>query len=515
MTERVVVISPAPTANGDLHLGHIAGPFLAADVYTRYARAVGHEVLFGTGIQDTPTYVVTTAHRLGTTPQALVARSAEDVEATLAAMGIGVDGFTGVDERFTKVVVDFMDRLHSAGRLRVRTMTFPYSPRTGEYLVDGHVRGGCPVCLADGCAGLCESCGHPIAAGELIDPRSTMWPDDALESREVQVLVLPMEEYRDGLRDHFARQGSTMRPHMAQAVQEMLSRPLPDFPVTYPISWGIPAPFPEVAGQVFNPNAEPMAWSIHCSALSAERRGQVLAAEDELWFPESGSKVVYFLGFDNTYPFAIAGIAMLLAHGDRYVLPEQFITNEFYELDNEKFSTSRGHVVWGRDLAADVSRDLIRFHLAATSPEFQRTDFSRGALARITESRLVEPWNRVAAKLDEWAGRGPLPISERSRAAALRIIERFAAAYELPRFSLNRAAETLAAQLARLDRWAVDPREAGDFCHEVDVVLRCAAPILIDLAEQALPDTAISTVPCATEIMPRSMPRLTSWGGVR
>lgn len=509
MNERVVVISPAPTANGDMHLGHLAGPFLAADVYTRYARAVGYDVLFGTGIQDTPTYVVTTAHRVGTTPQALAARSAKDVEATLATMGIGVDGFTGADERFTKVVVDFMDRLHSAGRLRLRTMTFPYSPRTGEYLVDGYVRGGCPVCLADGCAGLCESCGHPIAAGELIDPRSTLHPDDPVEPREAQVLVLPMEEYRDGLRDYFADHGSTMRPHMAQVVQEILSRPLPDHPVTHPISWGIPAPFPEVAGQVINPNAEPMAWSIHCSALAAERRGAVLAAEDELWFPEAGSKVVYFLGFDNTYPFAIGGIAMLLAHGDRYALPEQFLTNEFYELDNEKFSTSRGHVVWGRDLAAKVPRDLIRFHLAATSPEFQRTDFSHTALARVTESRLVWPWNRVAVKLDEWAGRGPLPVSERSRAAAVRIVERFAAAYDLPRFSLNRAAQTLAEQLARLDGWAVDPREAGDFCHEVDVVLRCAAPILIDLAEQALPDTVIPTSPCTTEIMPRSMPRLT------
>jgi methionyl-tRNA synthetase len=513
MTGRVVVISPAPTANGDLHLGHLAGPFLAADAYTRYARAAGQEVLFGTGIQDTQTYVVTTAHRLGITPRALAARSAEDVEATLAALGIRVDGFTSLDERVTKVVVDFIDRLHSAGRLRLRAITFPYSPRTGEFLVDGYVRGGCPVCLADACGGQCEGCGHPIAAGELIDPRSTMHPDDPVEPREARVLVLPMEEHRDGLHDYFARHGSTMRPHMAQAVQEMLSRPLADYPITFPISWGIPAPFPEVAGQAINSFAEAMAWSIHCTAVSAEQRGAVLAAEDELWFPEAGSKVVFFLGFDNTYPFALAGIAMLLAHGNRYGLPAQFVTNEFYELENEKFSTSRGHVVWGRDLAAEVPRDLIRFHLAATSPELQRADFSRAALDRVTETRLVRPWNRVAAKVDEWAGHGPLPVSERSRAAAQRIVERFAAAYELPRFCLSRAAETLAEQLGRLDRLAVVPREAGDFCHEVDVVLRCAAPILIDLAERALPDTAIPTSPRTTQITPRRLPRLTGKAG--
>ncbi|WP_322769433.1 class I tRNA ligase family protein [Frankia sp. Cr1] len=509
MTGRVVVISPAPTANGDLHLGHLAGPFLAADVYTRYSRAVGREALLGTGVQDTPTYVVTTAHRLGTTPAELVARSTRDVRATLAAMGIAVDGFTGVEERFIKVVRGFMERLHAAGKFRLETMMFPYSPRTGQYLVDGYVRGGCPICLADGCAGLCESCAHPIAAGDLINPRSTMYPDDPVQLRAAQVLVLPMEEYRGKIRDHFADQCSMMRPHMAQAVADMVSRPLPDFPVTYPISWGIPAPFPEVAGQVINPNAEPMAWSMYCSALSAERRGAVLAGDDELWLTGAGSSVVYFLGFDNIYPFAIAGTAMLLAHDGRYDLPARFLTNEFYELDNAKFSTSRGHAVWGRELAAEVPRDLIRFHLAATSPEFQRTDFSREALVRVTRSRLVEPWNRVAARVDEWVDRGPLAVSQRSRASAARIIERVTGSYELSRFSLNRAAETLAEQLSRLDRWAPGPADSGDFCHEVDMLLRCAAPILIDLARQALPDTLIPIAgPAATEIAPRRMPRL-------
>jgi len=515
MTGHMVVISPAPTANGDLHLGHIAGPFLAADVYTRYLRATGRRVLFGTGIQDTPTYVVTTANRLGMAPRALVARSAEQVAATLAAMGIVVDAFTGDDARFIKGVLDFVDRLHATGKLHLRTMTFPYLPSKGEYLVDGYVRGGCPICLADGCAGLCESCGHPVAAGELIHPRSTMYPDDPVELREADVLVLPMEEYRDALREYFAGPGSAMRPHMAQAIREMLSRPLPDYPVTYPITWGIPAPFPEVAGQVINPNAEPMAWSIHCTALAAESQGTVLATEDELWLAESDSKVVYFLGFDNTYPFAVAGIAMLLAHGGRYLLPEQFVTNEFYELDNAKFSTSRGHVVWGRDLAAEVPRDLIRFHLAATSPEHQRTNYSHEALAKVTQIRLVEPWNRIAEKVDQWVGRSPLPVSERSRAVAARIGERFSASYELSGFSLNRAAETLAEQLIRLDRWAVEPGAEGDFCHEVNVVLRCAAPILIDLAERALPDIDITIGDgTTTSITPVSLPRLNAQGWV-
>ncbi len=506
-TERLMLISPGPTANGDLHLGHLAGPFLAADICARYARGVGRDVLFGTGIHSTQNYIVTTARRLGTRPEELRTHAATQVEETLTAVGIQPDGFVRFDDRYVKMVLNFFDRLHSMGKLRLRAVRFPFAPRTGEYLTDAYVQGGCPVCLADGCAGLCENCGHWIASGELVGPRSTLHPGDPVELREERVLVLPVEDYRDELVDYFDRHRATLRPRLAQMIEEMFARPLPDYPITLPISWGIAAPFPEVAGQVIYADAETIAWSMHCSALCAERRGEVLATEDELWSADSDTKVVYFFGSDAGFAFAVVGVAMLLALGG-YVLPEQFITNEFYELDNDKFSTSRGHLVTGRQLAAEVPRDLIRFHLAATSPEFQRTNFTRDALTTVTQGRLVRPWNRVVAKVDEWAGRGPLPVSGQSKAAAARIVERFAAAYDIHRFSLTSAAFTLTEQLARLDRWEVRPDTAGDFCHEVDVFLRCAAPILIDLAEKALPDNVIPAKPDATMITPERLPRL-------
>jgi len=508
MSTRTAVISPAPTANGDLHLGHLAGPFLAADVFTRYQRAAGRETVLGTGAQDTSTFVVTTARRLGTTPQALVADSTARIEATLAALGIAVDGFTRDEERFTKQVLTFLGRLHDAGKLVLRPTVFPFAPRSGRFLVDGFVSGGCPNCLAEGCAGICESCGHPLPAGSLIDPRSTEDPDEPLELREVPVLVLPLEEYREPLREYFATGGAALRPHMAQAVREMLERPLPDFPITYPVSdWGIPAPFPEVAGQSVNPNAETMAWSIYTTTVSAEARGDVPGDDDRLWWPESGTRAVYFLGFDNTFPFAIAGVSMLLALEGRYALPARFVTNEFYELEHRKFSTSRGHLVWGQELADRLPRDVGRFHLAATSPEHQRTDFSWPAVAAVAGARLVEPWNRIAAKAAAWAGR-TLPVSAASREAADRITERFAATYELDTFSLVRTAETLAEQLARLDRWEVAEEQAGDFFHQVETVLRNAAPILIDLAERAGVGTRLTREDGTDTITVRRLPEL-------
>jgi methionyl-tRNA synthetase len=507
---RTVVITPAPTANGDLHLGHLAGPFLAADAYTRYARSRGREVLLGTGFQDTSTFVVTTAHRRGVRPADLVATSARQIESTLRALGIAVDGYTGDDDRFTKWVVDFVGRLYAAGRLELRTLKFPYGERTGQFLVDGFVSGSCPHCLAEGCAGLCESCGHLVAAGDLLDARSTLDPEEPVTLRDADVLVFPVERYRERLRAHFATHADGLRPHLAQALARMLSRPLPAFPVTYPVPWGIQVPFAEVAGQVVNPNAEAMAWSMHSSALAAEGRGRATAGEDELWLAGGRSEIAYFLGFDNLYPFAVAGPAMLLAFDDRYELPTRYLTNEFYELEHQKFSTSRGHVVWGRELAAGVPRDLIRFYLATTSPEHQRTSFGRDALARVTELRLVGPWNRIAARVDRWAGRGPLSVPERSRRAAALMSERFAAAFELPGFSLHRAAEAITDHLHRLDAWRVTDADAGGFCFEALWLLREAAPILIDLADAALgaqPGAGIDPAGI-TSISPVALPRL-------
>ncbi|WP_329175968.1 class I tRNA ligase family protein [Streptomyces sp. NBC_01477] len=506
--ERTMVIAPGPTANGDLHLGHLAGPFLSADVCARYARAAGRDVLFGTGVHFTQNYIVTTARRLGVPPEELRIRSGEQVERTLAAVGIEPDGFVRFDDRYVAGVQQLFERLHSAGRLRLRAMPFPYVARTGEFLTDAYVRGGCPVCLSEGCAGLCEGCGHWIASAELIDPRSTLEPDDVVELRETQVLVLPLEEHREALTEYFAGLAPTMRPRLARLIEELLARPLPDYPVTLPISWGIPAPFPEVAGQVIYADAEIIAWSMHSSALAAEQRGETPAGDDALWFAESGAKVVLFSGSDAGFAFAVVGVAMLIALGG-YTLPDNFVTNEFYELDNDKFSSSRGHVVTGRELAAEVPRDLIRFYLAATGPDFQRTNFTRDAMDRVTASRLVEPWNRVADKAGSFTGGGPLPVSARSREAAARIAERFGAGYDTRRFSLTAAAFTLTEQLARLDRWEVTAADAGDFCHEVDVFLRCAAPLLIDLAGQALPDLTIPAASPATEVTPRALPRLT------
>lgn len=512
---RTIIIGPPPTPNGDLHLGHMAGPYLAGDVYARYLRASGHEVLYATGTDDSQTYVVATASRLGTSPRELCATSTAAIARSLAVLGISVDGFAPFDDGYRQTVLEFVTRLYAAGVFRERRVRLPYARRAGTYLVEGLVAGDCPICLADSRGGLCETCGHPNNFDELINPRSTMDPTDPVSFREETILVLPLEEYRDRLTAYHQRQAGRWRPHIVGLVRELLARPLPDFPITYPLAWGVPAPFAPTPGQVINAWAEGMAASMYCTWWAARRGGERAGSFDAHWRAgrragrpiacepnphgspgaqpdEPDPRLVYFLGFDNAYFWGMTHLALLMAHGDRYILPDTIVCNEFYELENEKFSTSKGHVVWSADLVAEVPRDLVRFHLALTSPEHQRTTFSRAALERVARTRLVEPWNALAevlAKRTADAGASSCDVSAQARTRAATMVERFRGWYGLTGYSLTRAADGIVCQAGRLRRDAesTDAR-LGDLLLEARTLLACAAPILIDVAAEAAAD---------------------------
>jgi methionyl-tRNA synthetase len=485
-----IIIAPPPTPNGNLHIGHIAGPYLAADVYARYLRSCGRRVIFSTGTDDSQTYVLASARRAGRAPGELAATSWRDIRRSLELMGISADGFAPFDDGYRATVGEFVTPLHAAGKFRARTAPFPYAERTDEFLMEGLVAGECPHCLSESRGGLCETCGLPIDFGELIDPHSTVDPAEPLTTRDATVLVLPMEDYRDQLAAYYAARQPHWRPHMRQLIEQALAGPLPDFPVTYPTSWGIPAPFPETAGQVLNAWVEGMPASMYCTYHGAGQAG----GHDELWLAGRDAELVYFLGFDNAYFWGMNHLALLMAHEGRYVVPEMIVCNEFYELENEKFSTSKGHVLWTQDLLAEVPRDQVRYYLALTCPEHQRTNFSLAGLRQVTAQRLVQPWNQLAAALakaaaDAGGDQVRLPVSDAARAHAAALAARFRACYELEAFSLHRAADLIGTQIARLAGHAARPNEQrpplGDLFFEVRVLLAGAAPVLIDLAAAA------------------------------
>jgi methionyl-tRNA synthetase len=518
-----IVVAATPTPNGDLHVGHMAGPYLAGDVYSRYLAACGRKVIYTTCTDDSQTYVVTTARQRGMPPDRLRAISTAAIAETIAAMGLSMEGLPPVDDRYRAAVADFFTSLHAAGRLALRTVRLPYAEKSGTYLYDALVTGNCPVCLAASSGGVCEECGHPNNFDELLDPRSTLDPSDPVIYREQTILVLPMEEYRDRLIAHFAERGKCLRPRSLQLIGDLLAHPLPDAPVTFPGTWGIPAPFPQTPGQVFYPWAEAMPAVIYSTWWSAARRGEPADAVDEHWRAEHDAEVVYFHGFDNVYHWGLMDLVMLMAHGDRYIRPAGNICNEFYDLHGEKFSTSRHHLIWSVDLLADVPRDLVRWYLSLTGPESQRTNFSTDELRGVTSARLVRPWNRLADALasavaDASPGAdadGARATSAAGRDQAEQIRAQFRLCYELPAFSPSRAAAKIADLTDLTGRLAARTGTAartspGDLLLAVRALVSCAAPILMDVAAQAAAggvDVSMSADQ-PTAIPPFRLPRL-------
>lgn len=521
-SRRVIVVAATPTPNGDLHLGHMAGPYLAGDVHARYLRATGRQVIYTTCTDDSQSYVVTTARRQGTTPDRLCAESADAIRRSLTAMGISMAGLPPVDGTYRRTVLDFVTALHAAGRFRLSTVRLPVATRSGTYLFDGLVSGTCPVCLAGSSGGACEACGHPNSFDELLDPHASLDPADPVSYRDTQILVLPMEDYRDRLTTYYAAQLGRWRPHAMQLVHELLARRLPDIPVTIPGDWGIPAPFAETPGQVLYPWIEAMPAVMYSTWWSAGQFGEPAAEVDEYWRAEHDAEIVYFHGFDNVYHWGLMDLTLLMAHGDRYVTPAANVCNEFYNLGDDKFSTSRGHLVRTGELLAEVPRDLARFYLALTAPELQRTTYTTDALRRVVTERLVTPWNRLADAVARVCADQPaeLPTSATGVGRSTAMLDRFHGCYALPGCSMSRATETVLTQLDRLCALADDDRVApGDLLLEVRTLVAGAAPILIDTAERAaeakvdlsLADDAPATV--ASFALPR-LPGADANGGV-
>lgn len=522
MTGRpAIVVAATPTSNGDLHVGHMAGPYLAADIFSRYLAATGRPVIYTTCTDDSQTYVLTAAAKQGIQPAQLCADSTSAIQRSVRAMGLSMADLPPVDDRYRATVSEFFTALHAAGRLQPRGVRLPYAASTG-FLYDALLTGTCPACLCPSCGGVCESCGHPNHYDELLDPRSTLDPGEEVTYREATILVLPMEAYRDRLTSYFAEAGKNWRPHGRQLIADLLARPLPEIPVTFPGTWGVPAPFAQTPGQVFYPWVEAMPAVIYSTWRAASQLGQQAADVDAYWRAERDAELVYFHGFDNVYHWGLVDLVMLMAHGDRYVLPAGNVCNEFYNLDGAKFSTSRGHLIWCADLLREVPRDLVRFYLSLTAPETEQTSFAAAQLDSVLTERLVRPWNRLCDELARALGSAapvalPTSVAGRDRAAAL--TERVSRCYELANFSQATAAGQLLGDVGELAAAAaavagLPGNEArtghGDLMLAVRALLCAAAPIMIDVAAQATAAGADLSMTASqpAAIVPFRLPRL-------
>ncbi|WP_229400830.1 class I tRNA ligase family protein [Micromonospora okii] len=389
---RPVLLLPSfPTPNGELHLGHVAGPYLGADIARRALAAAGTPVHLLLGTVGHQSQVAAAAARAGVSFHTLAERNTEAVMAGLAAAGIDWDVFVRPSSpEYPGLARQVFQRLHDDGVVVTRTEPTYHCPRCDRFLFEAFVAGACPHCGSHDTAGIeCEACALPFADGDLVDVTCATC-GSAAERRPLTRYFLPLEPLRDRLTAYLrtVRMGS----RLAGYVDRVLAKPLPDMPVSIVADDGIEVPGAD--GQRLYSAFELPARYLTAVDRLARARGE---SGWESYLARHRPRTVLFFGFDNAYLRAILFPAVLGAFTDLAPLPDTLVSNEFYELDGAKFSTGRRHAIWARDAFADKNRDRLRLYLAATRPENRRRNFSTAEYDAFVQRELVE-------RLDGWLG---------------------------------------------------------------------------------------------------------------
>lgn len=436
-----------PTSNGDLHVGHLSGPYLGADVFSRYQRLRGNRAVYLSFGDDHQSFVVTTAIRRGMAPEELVAQATEVINATLRAANISVDLYLTAlnNERYIAFVQAFFRDLYDRGVLKQKVAPILYCNECNRYLFESFVSGRCPYCGEGSSGNLCEACGRVNDPTELRNPVCSVCHCQP-ERREYTGLFFPFERYRAALAEYFASR-TTWRPHQLALCREVASQPISDYPACYPTDWGIPVPVEGFAGQTINAWFEMFAGHRAVVRAWCEQHGEPGLAEQ---LERGEIPLVQFCGFDNTSCNAILHAALGIATEGRFAPPPHVITNEFYLLDGEKFSTSRNHAIWGGDILRRVQADTLRYYVSRTNPEYMQTSFSYRTYRDLVDRDLAGRWTDTINRFLGCAHAEPSgspPFEQELDLHAKGLLEWgklwLARYYDLDEFSLRRASTTL------------------------------------------------------------------------
>jgi methionyl-tRNA synthetase len=408
MPDLTLITATPPTPNGELHVGHLAGPYVAADVYRRFVLASGGRAIMTTGQDDHQSYVQVRG--------LLDGRAAEDVADTNADLieqawrTIRADFDLSLRPRrdggYVKFVQDFFRTLYERGDLVARTTPLPYCLTCERWLYEAYVTGGCPHCKSPSGGNACEVCGQPNTC-DLIDPKCVLC-GNAPELRECSRLFFPLARYERQLTEFWGRVG--MPPHLRALCEQMSRHGLPEIAVSHPADWGIEVPVEGYGDQRIYVWFEMAPGYLLAAGRVTQQSG--LGEQSALLSPQTASFVQFF-GFDNGYFHAILFPALFMAYDETIRLPDQFVVNEFYRLEGKKFSTSRRHAIWASDLLATTDPDLLRFHILADRPNGHQTSFSLPELER-TRTHLRTVWDgwldRLTTAIDRDAD-GEVPES--------------------------------------------------------------------------------------------------------
>ena len=368
--KRYLITSALPYANGPVHIGHLAGVYVPSDIYTRYLRMRGRDVVSVCGSDEHGVPITIKARKEGVSPQAVVDRYHEIIKDSFSRLGISFDIYSRTSSPTHRVTAsDFFRKLYDEGKFIERTSEQYYDTEAQTFLADRYIVGTCPKCGNDRAYGdQCEKCGSTLSPDELIEPRSAVSGAVPVK-RETKHWYLPLDKYEGFLRRWILEGHKEWKSNVYGQCKSWLDLGLQPRAVSRDLDWGIPVPVEGAEGKVL------YVWfDAPIGYISATKD---LTPDWEKYWKDGDTKMVHFIGKDNIVFHCIVFPSMLEAHGG-YILPENVPANEFLNLEGDKISTSRNWAVWLHEYLDEFpgKEDVLRYVLCANAPETKDNDFT-------------------------------------------------------------------------------------------------------------------------------------------
>ncbi len=374
--KRTLVTSALPYANGPVHIGHLAGVYVPADIYVRYLRLKGREVLFIGGSDEHGVPVTIRAKKEGCTPQDVVDRYHGIIKQSFADFGISFDVYSRTTSKtHRQVASDFFKKLYDEGKFVEMESEQYYDEGELQFLTDRNIRGECPRCHAEDAYGdQCEKCGATLSPDELINPYNAD-SGNPLVKRSTKHWYLPLDAYQQWLEQWILKEHTEWRSNVYGQCKSWLDTGLKPRAVTRDLSWGIPVPVEGAEGKVLYVWFDAPIGYISNTKELCDANPELGSWEQ--WWKSEDTRLVHFIGKDNIVFHCIVFPTMLKAHGD-YVLPDNVPSNEFLNLEGRKISTSKNWAVWLNEYLVDMpgKQDVLRYVLTANAPETKDNDFT-------------------------------------------------------------------------------------------------------------------------------------------
>ena len=374
--KRTLVTAALPYANGPVHIGHLAGVYVPADIYVRYKRLQGENVLFVGGSDEHGVPVTIRARKEGCSVQDIVDRYHNLIKTSFERFGISFDVYSRTTSKIHhQFASDFFKYLNDHGKFIQQESEQFYDEATQEFLTDRNIKGECPVChAADANGDQCEKCGSTLSPDELINPVNAI-NGNPLVKRKTTHWYLPLNEYQPWLEEWILKEHKEWRPNVYGQCKSWLDADLRPRAVTRDLNWGIPVPVEGAEGKVLYVWFDAPIGYISNTKELCDAHPEY--GNWETWWKDDSTRLIHFIGKDNIVFHCIVFPTMLKAHGG-YILPDNVPSNEFLNLEGEKISTSRNWAIWLNEYLDEFpgKQDVLRYVLTTNAPETRDNDFT-------------------------------------------------------------------------------------------------------------------------------------------